>query len=83
MSPGSTQAGVTAGAGVDVTMFHLHLRPQFRYSHWFTTNAASQGGATISVLSGVFNFAPAPALSIASPFSTQSNEASFLLDVVF
>jgi hypothetical protein len=64
-------------------MFHLHLRPQFRYSHWFTTNAASQGGATISVLSGVFNFAPAPALSIASPFSTQSNEASFLLDVVF
>src|SRR5260370_19330942 len=38
---GGTLAGVVAGGGVDVPVFRLHLRPEFRYSHWFSQNATS------------------------------------------
>ena len=81
---GSTQAGVTAGAGIDITMFHLHLRPQFRYSHWFQTTAAGGSQITVPTLAVVTgNFLVGSPYISGSAFRTQSNEASFLLDLLF
>ena len=31
---GATWGGITAGGGLDLRVSHLHLRPEFRYSHW-------------------------------------------------
>ena len=82
---GVTQAGVTFGGGIDVTLFHLHLRPQFRYSHWFST--ASQA-PILGVGPTVLN-ANSAVISVAvsttgfTGFLTQPDEASFLLDLLF
>jgi hypothetical protein len=85
---GETQAGVTAGAGIDITMFHLHLRPRFRYSHWFSGNATSQTAILGGVLlSNPWANYPGGAVvypgTSASGFLTKSNEASLLLDILF
>lgn len=73
---GGTLAGITAGAGIDLALFHLHLRPEFRYSHWFSPSATPAVGFLIpSVLL-------TPAL-ISPAFRTNMNEASFLLGLTF
>ena len=41
---GGTWAGVVAGGGVDVPLFRVHLRPEFRYSHWVFANKRVSGG---------------------------------------
>lgn len=74
---GGTLAGITMGAGVDLPLFHRHLRPEFRYSHWFSASAAPAIG--FAALSDFF--APTPAVS--PTFRTNQNEASFLLGLTF
>jgi len=81
----TTWAGFTTGAGVDLAWRRLHMRPEFRYSHWFTQSSALplfvgvgyplKFGGTISL--GSVSFAPPT-----SPNYNQ-NEASFLLGVTF
>jgi hypothetical protein len=71
---GGTLAGITAGAGIDLPLFHLHLRPEFRYTHWFSPNVTPVFNA---VLPEWFSVAPFPT------FRTNANEASFLLGLTF
>ena len=75
---GGTFAGITAGAGVDLPFLHRHLRPEFRYSHWFSPNAPSAIGQAARL--GDFF----PSTPVVSPtFRTKQNEASFLLGLTF
>jgi hypothetical protein len=82
---GGTWAGITMGAGVDLPFFHRHLRPEFRYSHWFSPGAGSAVYAglatpTAVILTGDF-IASTP---VAFPaFRTTQNEAAFLLGLTF
>jgi hypothetical protein len=71
-----TMAGITVGAGVDVPILYVHLRPEFRYSHWFQSTGTDgiSGVALSSFLVG--NFA-------STPLNSQQNEASFLLNLSF
>ena len=73
---GGTLAGITAGAGIDLPVFHLHLRPEFRYSHWFSPGATPAIGV---LLSPWF----ITSLPISPTFRTNMNEASFLLGLTF
>jgi hypothetical protein len=76
-SSGGTWAGVTAGGGLDLRLFHGHLRPEFRYSHWFVP--AGSATVTTGVLAGF-----ATATPIVSPsFRVNQDEASFLLGLTF
>jgi hypothetical protein len=71
-----TRAGITAGAGVDVPILHVHVRPEFRYSHWFQSTGSNgiTGVALEWFLLG----------NIAStPLQSEQNEASFLLSLSF
>ena len=43
----ATWGGITAGGGVDVRISHLHLRPEFRYSHWFAGSGAVTPSAAV------------------------------------
>ena len=74
---GGTSAGITTGAGIDLSFFHLHLRPEFRFSHWFSPTTTPAIG--VLVYSGSFlNSAP-----ISPTFRTNANEGSFLLGLTF
>jgi hypothetical protein len=81
----ATWGGITAGGGVDVRVSHLHLRPEFRYSHWF----AGSGAITPSALVVRRIAAPfgASTVDLAVPygffFPIHQEEASFLLGVSF
>lgn len=72
---GGTFAGITTGAGLDLPLFHSHLRPEFRYSHWFSPNSST---GTV-IFSGIFVLGP----SVAPPFSVEQDEVSFLLGLSF
>ncbi|HEX4229245.1 MAG TPA: outer membrane beta-barrel protein [Bryobacteraceae bacterium] len=72
-----TYAGITTGAGVDVPLFHIHLRPEFRYSHWFSPNST----IGTEVVLGFASVLLGP-VSVPSPQISQ-NEASFLLGLSF
>jgi hypothetical protein len=78
---GGTWAGVVAGGGVDVPLRHVHLRPEFRYSHWFSQTNASQA-AIFSIASFVTPGGITSTTAIPS-FRTKQNEASFLLGLTF
>jgi hypothetical protein len=78
---GGTWAGVVAGGGVDVPLFRVHVRPEFRYSHWFSQTNSSQAGFV-----SLGNFVSLGALISTSgipSFRTKQNEASFLLGLTF
>ena len=74
---GGTLAGITMGAGVDLPFFHQHLRPEFRYSHWFSPSV----GAVV-VQAALF-ITPATVVSVSPTFRTNQNEATFLLGLTF
>jgi hypothetical protein len=74
---GGTLAGMTAGAGVDLPCFRLHLRPEFRYSHWFSPGASP---AIVGFLSLAGFLASGP---VSPTFRTTKNEAAFLLGLTF
>jgi hypothetical protein len=84
---GGTWAGITAGAGVDLSFFHRHLRPEFRYSHWFSPSAGSAIGPAAFVTGGFTSIAGVAGVistSVVSPtFRTNQNEATFLLGLTF
>ena len=71
-----TQAGFTAGGGIDFPFGRFHLRPEIRYSHWF----AAAGPTTVGVLVST-GFIVGSA--IPSTFRAKQNEASFLLGLSF
>jgi hypothetical protein len=73
---GGVLAGITAGAGIDLPFFHLHLRPEFRYSHWFSPSATPTVG--LAFYAGFINSA-----SISPTFRTNANEADFVLGLTF
>ncbi|HEV2200361.1 MAG TPA: hypothetical protein VGR73_11130 [Bryobacteraceae bacterium] len=78
----TTIAGFTTGAGVDLAWRQLHLRPEFRYSHWFIpASAFPLYGATFG---GTISLGASPVIynSPALPNFNQ-NEASFLLGLTF
>ena len=78
---GTTSAGVTVGAGVDLPLFGLHLRPEFRYSHWFSPATGSFGAPYgAAVFTGV---TPGVSAGVPSSLRTNQNEASFLLGLTF
>jgi hypothetical protein len=85
-----TTAGVVAGAGLDLPLFGLHLRPELRYSHWFNQQtipaqiAASSGLlSAVPIPVNVFNLA-APLITTPAPsFRNQNNELSFILGLTF
>jgi hypothetical protein len=72
----ATMAGITAGGGVDVPMLHAHVRPEFRYSHWFQSTGVNRisGVGFSEFLLGNFS---------ANPPNVEQNEASFLLSLSF
>jgi hypothetical protein len=74
---GGTLAGITAGAGMDLPVFHLHLRPEFRYSHWFSASATPAVGVLVSRAWFAISAPIYPA------FRTNANEADFLLGLTF
>lgn len=74
-----TLAGITMGAGSDLPFFHRHLRPEFRYSHWFSPSTGSAIGVGLLGIPGFVTSTP-----VVSPtFRTNQNEASFLLGLTF
>ena len=75
---GGTLAGTTTGAGLDLHLSRWHLRPEFRYSHWFTASAASSAFLSLSGF-----IVPSSASSVSPSFRTTQNEASFLLGRTF
>ena len=78
---GGTLAGVTAGAGVDLPLFGLHLRPEFRYSHWFSPTTASSGGIVGAI--SIYPIISTIPVAVPPSFRTNQNEASFLLGLTF
>jgi hypothetical protein len=78
---GGTLAGITMGAGVDLPFFHRHLRPEFRYSHWFSPSAGSAVG--VLSLAAFFPGLVAPTPVVSPTFRTNQNEAVFLLGLTF
>jgi len=70
----ATMAGFTTGGGVDVPMGHVHLRPEFRYTRWFSPTSSATGLVGFIV--------PAP-LQATANFRTTQNEANFLLGISF
>jgi len=76
----STSAGITVAVGVNIPVFRLHLRPEFRYSHWFSPAAVPQAVGfvfTATALPEFLTLAPAPSLT------AKANEASLLLGLTF
>jgi hypothetical protein len=79
--PSATWAGITAGGGVDIPVARLHLRPEFRYSHWFAQSETGVAAAFVSSSFASFLLAgPVPAVSA---FPINQNEASFVLSLSF
>lgn len=80
--PSATYAGITAGGGVDIPLFRIHLRPEFRYSHWF-----AQNGATVPMAIAGFLTATQIQTVLTTPngfsFPIKQNEASFVLGLTF
>lgn len=72
---GGTLAGITVGGGLDLPFFHLHLRPELRYSHWFSPSVTPAFGLLLGDFQGAAPIFPA--------FRTNSNEADFLLGLTF
>ena len=83
----ATWGGFTTGGGVDVRVSHLHLRPEFRYSHWFLGSRAIPPslGVALSALFPLQGGSSSVALLTPSGFffPIHQNEASFLLGVTF
>lgn len=82
VGPSATWAGITAGGGVDIPVSRVHLRTEFRYSHWFAQN----GALVPVVIAGVLTLSQIQtelAGPTGSAFPIQQNEASFLLGVTF
>jgi hypothetical protein len=87
----ATWGGITAGGGVDVRVSHLHLRPEFRYSHWFAGSYAITPSALVAFTFTIVAPAPLPggasSVALGVPygffFPIHQNEASFLLGVTF
>jgi len=79
---GGTLAGIVAGGGVDIPVLRAHLRPEFRYSHWFSQNStyAASIVPTGAVVSSFGFFTTGP---VVPSFRTTQNEASFLLGLTF
>jgi hypothetical protein len=77
---GGTLAGLAAGAGVDLPFFRLHLRPEFRYSHWFSPSASP---ASVAILTGIPSFIQQGVIPVSPTFRTTHNEATFLLGLTF
>ncbi|HEX4809167.1 MAG TPA: outer membrane beta-barrel protein [Bryobacteraceae bacterium] len=76
-----TFAGITTGVGADIPVLHGHLRPEFRYSHWFSPNSAVGTVGFTGVLTGFSTFLLGP---ISTPsFQVNRDEASFLLGLSF
>ena len=78
---GGTWAGVVAGGGVDVPLFRVHLRPEFRYTHWFSQTNASPAG--FAILGNFVSAGPLISTTAIPSFRTKQNEASFLLGLTF
>jgi hypothetical protein len=79
---GGTLAGIVGGGGVDIPLSRAHVRPEFRYSHWFSQNATSAAGIypTGAIVSSLGFLTTSP---LGSSFRTTQNEASFLLGLTF
>lgn len=81
---GGTLAGITSGAGMDIPVLHKHVRPEFRYSHWFSTNSASIYGETFYVTTGeVSTFLLGPPVVGVPGLRVNPNEVSFVLGLTF
>jgi hypothetical protein len=78
-SSGATSAGVVAGAGADFPLFHGHLRPEFRYTHWF----APTTGSAVFALAIIPNGEVGSNLYLPSSLQLKNDEASFLLGFTF
>jgi hypothetical protein len=74
---GSTSTGFVAGAGADVPVFYVHLRPEFRYTHWF-----AQYPTGVSYAGWVVPSNYSVSVAVAG-FQLKSDEASFLLGFTF
>ncbi len=67
---------------MDIPLSRIHLRPEFRYSHWFAQTSVGNptGAAAVNSISPILLTAPVPFIS---SFPINQNEASFLLGVTF
>lgn len=73
-----TTGGFTTGGGVDIQWSRMHLRPEFRYSRWFSAPAG------IAVLALPFSaFVTAADFIPANSIQPNHNEVSFLLGLTF
>lgn len=79
---GGTLAGIVAGGGVDIPFLRAHLRPEFRYSHWFSQNGTFPAGIVVAgtIVANLGSFTTGP---VVPSFRTTQNEASFLLGLTF
>lgn len=80
---GATWAGITAGGGIDIPVSRVHLRPEFRYSHWFAQNGVGVPEAVAGFTTSLSNFLLAPAVPAISSFRINQNEASLLVALTF
>lgn len=75
-----TWAGFTTGGGMDIHWARLHLRPEFRYSRWFSPTSGNLVGAALAIypVQGFIGVPISP-----QSFYVNPNEASFLLGLTF
>jgi hypothetical protein len=70
--------------GLDLPFFHFHVRPEFRYSHWFSPSVPAA-----TPFYGVLDFITVEPLSVpaGSAFPTfrtfKQNEAAILLGLTY
>ena len=86
--PASTNAGITAGGGIEIPAFGRHLRAEIRFSHWFVTSGVVYSGFVLfdPAIFGILSAAPTSNLLrplAPNGFSEHPNEASFLLGFSF
>ena len=84
----ATWGGITAGGGVDVRVSHLHLRPEFRYSHWFAGSSAMPPFSLVVITTLLPSPGVGPPIgSLGVPtgffYPIRQNEVSFLLGLTF
>lgn len=81
--PALTNAGITAGGGIEIPAFGHHVRADLRFSHWFVTPGAIYSGS-VWFDSGAFALTTNLLRPLAiNAFSLHPNEASFLLEFSF
>jgi hypothetical protein len=74
----STVSGVTGGLGVDLHPWLLHIRPEFRYTRWASSQFSYQALSDL-----LFPTLGQPPVSVPASISSKRDQIDFLLGITF